>query len=291
MAHRDKRRGKAWLYVVDGRNSHDLALLDAFGFDTWRGNPETRAGDLILMYRTKPYSDIAYVFRARSDARQTEITARWPWRCAVDIADGFRLPRVLTLDELRAEPSLTGWPFLRHQRGVTDWRRDLREQGWWQPLRRILERRAPSIPQHFGRAWVGLGERRRIFLSYASPDRSRVRRLYLVLTTRGLDPWLDRVDLSPGMAWDKTIVEALESSRVAVVCLSRAWLRARGYVRKEADIATRLASEGRMHVVPVLLERCKVPPPLNQFQAMSLGPHTRSTIDRLAEHIRELAIT
>ena len=37
----------------------------------WGANPNTCKGDLILMYRTAPYSDIAYIFSARSALRPT----------------------------------------------------------------------------------------------------------------------------------------------------------------------------------------------------------------------------
>src|SRR4051794_9164046 len=88
------RKRKVWLYMVDGRNNEDLAILDAEGFDTWRGNPETKAGDLVLMYRTAPYSDIAYIFVALSDARKMTPSRYWSWNNAVDLGDGFRLRRV-----------------------------------------------------------------------------------------------------------------------------------------------------------------------------------------------------
>lgn len=35
----------------------------------WTCHPDTRTGDLILLYRTAPKSDIAYLFEAASDAR------------------------------------------------------------------------------------------------------------------------------------------------------------------------------------------------------------------------------
>jgi len=100
------RARKVWLYMVDGRNSDDLAILDSRGFDRWRGNPGTRAGDLIVMYRSAPFSDIAYVFVAASNAWATPGEKGWPWKYAVEIADGFRLQRVIKLDELKRNPAL-----------------------------------------------------------------------------------------------------------------------------------------------------------------------------------------
>ena len=109
---RSFRGRKVWLYIVDGRNSDDLAILDSQGFDRWRGNPGTRAGDLIVMYRSAPFSDIAYVFTAASNAWPTLGKKRWPWKYAVEIADGYRLQRVIKLDELKRNPALRHWGFL-----------------------------------------------------------------------------------------------------------------------------------------------------------------------------------
>src|ERR1700754_2995075 len=98
MAKAAPRERKVWLYMADGRQLGDLARLDSAGFDTWKGNPQTRSGDLILMYRTAPYKDLVYVFLAVSDSRPVE---DWYWKDAVDIGDGYRLPQAITRAELK----------------------------------------------------------------------------------------------------------------------------------------------------------------------------------------------
>src|SRR5262249_8484043 len=153
-----------------------------------------------------------YVFRARSNARRTRATRSWPWKYAVEIADGYRLPRVVTLDELRAETKLRRWAFVRHQRGVVNRRADLEQQGWWHPLSRLLEQRAPGLRNHFGPTWTGGARARRVFLSYCSRDRRRVLNFYGDLVARGVDVWLDRVDLEPGAEWEREITAALRAS-------------------------------------------------------------------------------
>src|ERR1700694_1775569 len=85
------RERKVWLYMVDGGRHQDMALLAAEGFDRWRGNPKTKVGDLVLMYRTAPYSDIAYIFVAVSDAYETTRSRSWQWKNAIELGDGFRL--------------------------------------------------------------------------------------------------------------------------------------------------------------------------------------------------------
>src|SRR4051794_18182441 len=94
---------KVWLYIADGRESKDLSTLDAIGYEEWGANRNTRKGDLILMYRTAPYSDIAYVFVAAGDAYPTEQSRNWEWKWGIKITGGYRLPRAITRKELRSE--------------------------------------------------------------------------------------------------------------------------------------------------------------------------------------------
>jgi hypothetical protein len=207
--------------MVDGRNSNDLAQLDSQGFDRWRGNPDTRAGDLIVMYRSAPFSDIAYVFIAASNAWPTPREKRWPWKFAVEIADGFRLQRVIRLDELKRNSALRHWGFLSNQRGATNRRSDLQEQGVWPALKRMLEDHAPGLRTHFRGAWTGRNRRQSVFVSYASDDRRKVQDLYDSLSRNGLDVWLDRHELKPAERWNEMIQHAMRSSEAFVVCVSK----------------------------------------------------------------------
>jgi hypothetical protein len=60
---------QVWIFMVDSRNSEDLRDLDHLDAILWGANPHTKRGDLVLMYRTAPYSDIPYVFVAGFDPR------------------------------------------------------------------------------------------------------------------------------------------------------------------------------------------------------------------------------
>ncbi|QAU49675.1 hypothetical protein XH91_32790 [Bradyrhizobium guangzhouense] len=134
--------------MVAGENNSDWAKLDADGFDTWKGHPRTKVGDLILMYRTAPYSDIACIFTAISDARATVHTREFPWKVAVDPGGGFRLRKTIKLTELKDEPRLAGRSFLKKQQGATSRKLDLEEQGAWRGLRKILEDRNPGLKEY-----------------------------------------------------------------------------------------------------------------------------------------------
>jgi hypothetical protein len=281
------RHRRVWLYMVDGRNSDDLAILDSQGFDTWRGNPNTKAGDLILMYRSAPFSDIAYVFVAGSNAWRTVVTRQWPWRYAVEISDGFRLPRVIKLQHLKDDPALSHWTFLRHQRGAVARRADLIEQGVWPGLKRLLEEYAPALPEHFRGAWTGRGRRQSVFLSYASDDKRKAQNLYYALARNGLDVWLDRHELQPAKDWDQEIQRAIKSCKAFIVCISKAWLERdeQSYAKKEFSLAMAEVDRrpNQQYLFPLLIENVRVPDAL-RIQAAALKGHTR--LDKVQDFAR-----
>jgi hypothetical protein len=276
--------------MVDGRNSDDLAKLDFQGFDRWRGYPGTRAGDLIVMYRSAPFSDIAYVFIAASNAWPTKAERGWPWKFAVEIADGFRLQRVIRLQDLKRNSALRHWGFLRIQRGATIRRSDLQEQGVWPAFQRMLEDHAPGLRSHFRGAWTGSGRRQGVFLSYASDDRTKVQDLYDSFSRNGLDVWLDRHALQPGERWDLMIQEAILSSKAFVVCISKAWLDRpkNSYVKKEYLMALKEAERRERYLFPVLIESCRIPESL-PFEATTLiGADRETKVSRFALTLRSV---
>ena len=281
------RKPKVWLYMVDGRRNKDLAILDAEGFDTWRGNPGTKAGDLVLMYRTAPYSDIAYIFVAIGDAHKTTPSRLWGWKNAVDLGDGFRLRRVIKLDELKNEPSLKGWDFLEIQRGATSRKADLREQGVWRGLRSILESRDPELNRYLKR-WTSKGDRD-VFLSYASPDRRRAQEIYTALSRKGLDVWLDHNELKVGERYNAIIQEKIASSKAVIVCLSEAWLK-RDYAQKELQWALKRTGNRDDFLFPVQIETCKIPKSLTDAVhiASLVGRNRALELDKVCDRLRSV---
>jgi len=275
-----RARSRVWIYVVDGRNWQDLADLDARGFDTWAANRNTAAGDLILMYRTKPYSDIAYVFRALSNSRRSRPRRGWPWKNEIDIGDGYRLQRAITLRELKRSSQFRGWSFIqRHgQQGVMRRSRDIVAQGYWPQLRRLLISRGGSFREHL------LPQPRPVFLCHASEDKRRVRSLFQRLRHAGLNPWLDEANLEPADEFDVHIEGAIRSSKAVVFCLSRSFVLNTRYVEKEIKLSLKNSRNGRRKLVPVLLESCAVPVLLNRFHHVDL--RRRGAVDRLIDVLR-----
>lgn len=116
-------------------------------------------------------------------------------------------------------------------------------------------------------------EKLRVFLCHASADKESVRTLYRKLLDEGLDPWLDEVNLLPGMEWEREIVRAVGQSDVVLVCLSQQAVTAEGYIKKEISMALDIAGQqpqGAVFLIPVRLEPCAVPERLAKYQWVNL---------------------
>src|SRR4026208_1807428 len=93
----------------------------------------------------------------------------------------------------------------------------------------------------------------RVFLCHSSGDKPAVRKLHRYLKQRGVQPWLDEVDLLPGQDWRVEIPNALNSSDVIIVCLSKSSVDKEGYVQKEISFALDKALEkpqGTIFIIP-----------------------------------------
>lgn len=129
----------------------------------------------------------------------------------------------------------------------------------------------------------------RVFISYAAEDRARVRRLYVRLRADGYDPWMDVVDLLPGVEWRSAIETALRSAGVALLCLSQTSVAKTGFVQTEARQVLALVAElpfGRIGLIPARLEDCDIPMPLRKYQCVDL--FRRGGYARLTRTLREL---
>jgi len=82
----------------------------------WTCHKDTRAGDLVLLYRTAPRSDIAYLLRAEDNASSLAGDADasdMGWKYGCMYRSLYRLDPTLTYAALKADPYLDDWPALR----------------------------------------------------------------------------------------------------------------------------------------------------------------------------------
>jgi hypothetical protein len=115
----------------------------------------------------------------------------------------------------------------------------------------------------------------RVFLSYASEDRSKVKRIYDEITkTTTFDPWMDKENLLPGQNWPLEIERAVKGATFFVACLSRNSVSKRGYVQRESRQALDKWKEmliDDIYLIPVRLDNSEIPEEFaTQFQSVDL---------------------
>lgn len=100
-----------------------------------------------------------------------------------------------------------------------------------------------------------------LFFSYSRDDSAFVLDLAKNLRQAGANVWLDQLDITPGVRWDKAIEKALIQSNILLVILSKSSVESDN-VLDEVSFAL---EEGKT-VVPVLLENCEIPFRLRRLQ-------------------------
>jgi len=108
-----------------------------------------------------------------------------------------------------------------------------------------------------------------VFISYASEDKKKARDLAFQLGEDGFDAWMDENKLLPGQRWAVEIERAIEQCQVALICLTNASVRKRGYIQKEVRKIITVGDElpeDDIFLIPVLFEECPVPRSLRDKQ-------------------------
>jgi len=117
--------------------------------------------------------------------------------------------------------------------------------------------------------------RPRVFISYASEDAARAKRLFDGLEGAGFDTWLDKARLEGGDRWDATIEDEIGRSDYILILQTRA--RARkidGYVNAEIGLALKRAGHVRAPfkcLIPLRIDPCDILQDLAAYQTEPLG--------------------
>ena len=107
-----------------------------------------------------------------------------------------------------------------------------------------------------------------IFISYAREDYRVVRKLYDRLKAAGYKPWMDKVDLLAGAAFDKAIPKVLRESDLFIVCLSQNSVNKRSFIQREINLALDILEEklgDDLYIFPVRLDECVAPDRIAKF--------------------------
>lgn len=114
----------------------------------------------------------------------------------------------------------------------------------------------------------------RVFISYASEDKTTAEILYNNLRELGCSPWLDRHNLLPGQSWRQEIKKAIEDSEFFIVCLSVNSVTKKGFVQKEMRKGLEMIEElpdGQIFLLPVRIDDCEIPDSFSEWQWVDLS--------------------
>jgi len=133
-----------------------------------------------------------------------------------------------------------------------------------------------------------------IFLAHATEDKEYVRSLYQKLQESGLEPWLDEVNLNPGVKWDDKIKEAIKKSRFFLACLSSHSISKNGYIQKELKVALSELEKKAINVVyfiPALIEDIELPDitvgTINLIDYHAAKLHEKNGLKKLIESLKK----
>ena len=99
----------AYFIGGDGRNQDSIAENDENNITRWQCNPDTRAGDMIVMYLRTPISAISSIWRARSVGFIDPFF--WYYRCTY-IGNPVKVKRI-PIDKIRKDRTLKKLPIVK----------------------------------------------------------------------------------------------------------------------------------------------------------------------------------
>lgn len=99
------------------------------------------------------------------------------------------------------------------------------------------------------------------FLSYSHKDRDFAERFASDLRARGHTVWRDEENIGIGEALRRSIEQGIESARFLIFLVSKSSVKST-WCQRELDIALDKETDSNTVVLPVVIEKCRIPPTL-----------------------------
>ena len=135
------------------------------------------------------------------------------------------------------------------------------------------------------------------FISYVRENIEMVDRLCQELKSDGIEVWLDRDDINPGLRWEREIRRAIQQGAFFIACFSKEYSkRDKTYMNEELMIAIEVLRQrhpDQAWFIPVKLNKCKIPgltigpgETLRKFQYVDLSEDWNDGIQRILRVIQ-----
>lgn len=129
------------------------------------------------------------------------------------------------------------------------------------------------------------------FLSYAHEDKDFAERIATELLKAGIDVKIDIWEIKPGDSLiQKIFVEGLSECDIFLILLSNASVRSK-WVREELDYAMIKKIDGATRIIPLIKEKCEIPPPLRTLLWVDLSVDFNDGIRRVVKSIHDVSET
>jgi glycine cleavage system H protein len=123
-----------------------------------------------------------------------------------------------------------------------------------------------------------------VFISHDSQDASFAHRLANDLQQLGVRVWIAPDSIRPGEGWVEAINRGLEESSHMVLVLTPAAANS-AWVQKETDVAIALERAGRMELIPLDVQPCRVPALWQSYQMVAFRQDYQAGLSRLARRL------
>jgi len=135
-------------------------------------------------------------------------------------------------------------------------------------------------------AWLQIGQKMKLFLSYSRKNRSDVDKLAKILQDGGHDVWIDDA-IRTGEKWKAALYDAIVDSDGIVLTMSPDWIASR-YCQWEFITAV----EQNKNVIPVLIKHTDIPERISQYQYVDFtgGFEDDDKIERFLDDLVALAV-
>ena len=120
------------------------------------------------------------------------------------------------------------------------------------------------------------------FLSYSRSNSEFAVKLAKDLKKSGIDIWIDQLDIEPGSRWDRSIQEALNTSKRMLVIFTPESISSNN-VMDEVSFAL----EKGKKVIPILLEPCEIPFRLRRLQHIDFTESYDDGLQKLTAFIKQ----
>jgi len=115
--------------------------------------------------------------------------------------------------------------------------------------------------------------------------------LYAQLKEHGIEPWLDKENLLPGMKWEPAIRKAIRESNFFILLLSKQSSNRSGFIHKEMNIALDILEtfpEDQIFLIPIRLDDCKLPvEALREIHYVDFFPDWENGFKKVLESINK----